>query len=329
MYMAWAKIKAAVIASAAVLLLATGTITFVTLAGEGRPDLPPEVRQQLDKQKAALRNVYFELTETSKGTLRGFGYRPDAWSFYFDGGRFYQHQRLSGLERAFDGQNLWQRDAAAAHKSSIAAARNRTRWHSWDWPYLDAAVYAPRWLDELDHFASLEPLALHYLAHSKSGDVKAVGQDLRITFHVEDAYIVHAKKVDLDEYRQDLERTPNTPEWIAEEVETVKRLQAMKPTRTITLLLDPKLGYGVAEHEEWNAAGERILRTKCDDWKFHEKVGIWLPNRCVTSHFADPRKPYDVSRQPVYTLTYQLKRVEFGRKNIPFSLDRPRDVDLP
>jgi hypothetical protein len=325
MQMAWAKLRAAIVASAAVVLLATGTITLVTRAGDPAASikLPPEVRQQLDKQKAALRQVYFEVTETSRGTLPGYGYRPDSWSFCFDGSRFYQHRRSTGIDRSFDGENVWERDAVAAHKWSVAAARDRTRWHSWDWPYLEAALYAPRWLDELDHFGALEPLVLHYLTNSKSGEVGAVGEDLRLTFQVQDAYIAHAKKVDLDEYRAHLEGTPNTPEWIAEEIETVKRLQAMKPTRTVILLLDSKHGYGVAEHEERNAAGERILHARCDDWKFYEKPGIWLPNRCVTSHFADPRKPYDVSRQPVYTLTHELKLVEFERKNVPFSLDRP------
>jgi len=54
------------------------------------------------------------------------------------------------------------------------------------------------------------------------------------------------------------------------EIEDVKRLKALKPTRTVEVLLDPKRRYGIAEREEWNAVGQRIGCLQYEDWKFYE-----------------------------------------------------------
>src|SRR5207245_843732 len=57
------------------------------------------------------------------------------------------------------------------------------------------------------------------------------------------------------------------------------RVTYMTPERTVTVLLDPKLGFAVAEREEWTGAGKRIVRIESQDFKYYEAASIWLPSR--------------------------------------------------
>ena len=340
--MAWVKIKAAIVASAAVILLTIGAATTIAAFAGNRDGastypstaadsvsiaLPAEARQQLEKQKDALRTVYLQYVETAKGALPAQAYTygpPRTSSVYFDKGQFYQKEEVPDdpYERAFDGQHVWSRSRNAVHKSPVADARQYAWWHLWDWPFLEAAgLYAPRYLDDVKEFTSLEPMALHYLQHSKSAKVEPDGENLRVTFEIVDPYIARALEIDPEEYRRALRKTPNTPQWIATNLQMFDRLRTMKPTRTLSLLLDPKHGYGAVEREEWNAAGKRIVHIECDKWKFYEKPGVWLPTRCVSSYYTDPRTLDEFTREPVHTLTHELKLAEFGAKNIPFNLE--------
>ncbi len=138
-----------------------------------------------------------------------------------------------------------------------------------------------------------------------------------------DPQIVEIQKLDLDEYQRRLQRTPNTKEWIAQEIENVKRFKAMKPIRKVSLLLDAQHGYAVSERDEWTAAGEHISHIVSEDWRFYEGPGIWMPSRCVASYYTEPYGLKDFSKEPVHTETHELKRIEFGKKEIAFSFDRP------
>ena len=138
-----------------------------------------------------------------------------------------------------------------------------------------------------------------------------------------DVQIEVIQKVDLDEYQRHLDRTPNTKEWIAQEIDNVKRFKAMKPIRKVSLLLDAKHGYAVAERDEWTAAGQHIGHIVSEDWKFYDAPGIWLPGRCVASYYTEPYGLKDFAKEPVHTETHELKRVEFGTKEIAFRFDRP------
>ncbi len=90
----------------------------------------------------------------------------------------------------------------------------------------------------------------------------------------------------------------------------------------MALLLEPKHGYGIVEREEWNPAGQRIARLQSEDWRFYEGAGLWLPNRCVAFYYARPREfVSEFSEQPIHFVTNELKHVEFGEKDIPFTFE--------
>jgi hypothetical protein len=186
---------------------------------------------------------------------------------------------------------------------------------------LDAAgIYVPQYGSEVGPFSSLEPLALHYLEHSDLTKVEVVGENLRVTFQVEDE-LAKVQKAALEERRGELQGT-TAPKKDAVETEDVKTPKGLKPSRTVVLLLEPKHGYGIAQREEWNPAGQRIVRLQSEDWRFYEGAGLWLPNRCVAFYYARPREFVSEFReQPIHFATNQLKRVEFGEKDIPFTFE--------
>jgi hypothetical protein len=295
--------------------------------------LPPEVRQHWAKQKAALHASYFEFTETDQGTLANWDYGvAPVYSAYFAGRHFYQHERIPGAgyevyehEIAFDGQAIWGRGTTRVVKCSLADApalapavfnSKRIRW-----PYLDAAgIYVPQYGSEVGPFSSLEPLGLHCLEHSGLIKVEAVGENLRVTFQVEDE-LAAVQKAFLEKPPGELQGT-TAPKKDALGKEDVKTPAVLKASRTVALLLDPKHGYGIAEREEWNPAGQRIVRLQSEEWRFYEGAGLWLPSRCVAFYYARPREfVSEFSEQPIHFVTNELKRVEFGEKDIPFTFE--------
>jgi RNA polymerase sigma factor (sigma-70 family) len=329
--MTWAKLKVAVVISS--IMLATGAASMVAIAAtrEAKDVLPANVRAELDKQKAALQTVYFEFTETTRGTIKTYNHAIVPYYFgYFDRNRFYQRKKDAERddEVAFDGKTEWVGTSHDITKQLHADHSQLERSYRWrNWPYLEAAsIYAPAYIAEEEQFASLEPMLLRDLKRSEATKVEAVGENLRVTVRVEDHVLAALGRIDLAEYQRDLESRPNTKQYIADEIAETKRLRALKPTRTIAFLLDARHGYQVAEREEWTAAGEHIGRIQSDGWKFYQGPGIWLPSRCVATYYTHPWRLDEFSDQPVHISTHELKRVEFGKKDIPFALDPNRPV---
>src|SRR5881392_307583 len=188
--------RAAVVCTSFLLTAAAATaVVAQVIAKSAQIQLPPEMRQQWEKQKVALRAVYIEFTETSRGILTNWDYvAAPAYSAYFAGSHIYQHERIPGAgyagyerEVAFDGQTIWRRNTDEVSKCSLADAPALLSSRLVRWPYLDAAgIYAPEYISELGRFSSLEPLALHYLKHSEPTKVEAVGENLRLTFQLDD-----------------------------------------------------------------------------------------------------------------------------------------------
>jgi hypothetical protein len=110
-----------------------------------------------------------------------------------------------------------------------------------EWPYLDAAgIYAPGYISEVERISSLEPLALHYLENGDSAKAEAVGEMLRVTFQVADE-LANWQRIEIEKRRSDLQGV-TLPTGVAAEIADVKKLKALKPTRTVVILLDPKHG---------------------------------------------------------------------------------------
>ncbi|HEY3860360.1 MAG TPA: M20/M25/M40 family metallo-hydrolase [Verrucomicrobiae bacterium] len=338
--MKWTKLRTASVVGICVLLaggVANGAtqqaIMEISNANTGTTviALPPDVRQELVKQKAAMRAIYLEFTETSRGSLANWDYSATSvYTGYFAGSRFYRQEQLPpGYEHyknevAFDGKTIWRRDTSEVSECPLADAPALLPPRLVRWPYLDAAgIYAPEYIAELGRISSLEPLALHYLEHGEPAKVEAVGGKLRITFQVGDE-MANAQETALKNLRKDLQgKAPSKRD--AAELEDLTGQKALKPTRAVVLLLDPKHGYGIAEREEWNVAGQRTGRIQSEDWIFYKDAGLWLPNRCVASYYARPRFfVSEYSELPIHFVTNELKRVEFGEKAIPFTFDQTK-----
>jgi carboxypeptidase Q len=336
----WTGLRTAGAVGVCVLLtsaVATGTaqqaITEISNTNNGSAVIafPPDVRQALAMQKEAMRAIYLEFTETSRGSLTNWDYgATSAYTAYFAESHFYRQEQLpSGYEHyknevAFDGQTFWRRSVDGVSKCSVADAPaiypKSSRLSLW--PYLDAAgIYAPVYFAELGRFTSLEPLALHYLEHGEPTKIETVDGMLRVTFQVEDE-MANVQRTFLEEQRKNLQdKTP----FKGDVAESAGGTRPISPTRTVVLLLDPKHGFGVAEREEWNVAGQRIGNMQSEDWKFYKDAGLWLPSRCVASYYARPRIfVSEYSEQPIHFVTNELKRVEFGEKAIPFTFDQTK-----
>jgi hypothetical protein len=85
-----------------------------TNTGRVLNSLPPGVRQELQKEKAAMQTIYLEFTETNRGTLTNWNYGvASVYSAYFAGSHFYRREQQSpgyeyyNNEVAFDGQTIW------------------------------------------------------------------------------------------------------------------------------------------------------------------------------------------------------------------------------
>ena len=285
--------------------------------------LPPEVRQQLETQKAGLRAIYLEFTTTNRGTLPNWNYDvAPAYSAAFEGNHFYRQEQIPrdegyDNEVAFDGQTIWRLQRLRVTKYPLADAPELLPSKFVQWPYLEAAgIYAPGFGIEVGRFSALEPLVLHYLDQSDPIKVERVGVNLRVTFQVEDE-LARLQAVQMRRPSKDSSRSRNPD-----------RRNSVKPTRKVVFLLDPKHGYGAAEREEWNTAGQRTCHIQSEDWKNYESAGIWLPSRCIAFYYARPRLFLDdFSKEPVHIVTNELTRVEFGPKNIPFTFvqtDQPK-----
>jgi hypothetical protein len=124
----WTKLRTASVVGICVLLAggaANGAtqqaITEISNANTGTTviALPPDVRQELVKQKAAMRAIYLEFTETSRGSLTNWDYSATSvYTAYFAESHFYRQEQLPpGYEHyknevAFDGKTIWRRDTS-------------------------------------------------------------------------------------------------------------------------------------------------------------------------------------------------------------------------
>ena len=169
--MKWAKLKTAASVGAGVLIVGVATAPVQQAVADGpNIKLPPEVREQLEKQRTVLQAVRFEFNTAKSGTLTNFDYTvTQIFSAYFEGRRFLLEEQLPGRESyndkvAFDGQTIWwpPDHDNRVRKASLADAAALIPFRFREWPYLEAAsIHAPGFISELERFSSLEPCARH------------------------------------------------------------------------------------------------------------------------------------------------------------------------
>jgi PAS domain-containing protein len=263
-----------------------------------RSGLPSEVVAQLEKQMTAMKRVAVE-----------YGVGPVRYKEYFDEGRFYQRrEQWQGFktlvhENAFDRRIMYFGDPdmpsattpAALTKFLVADETDPVRRINYfNFAFLDAAgYYAPDCVADLNAMPFLEPLALYYLEEGDPAEIRTVGDNLLLTIRVTDRVLARARDVDVNQQRNILKaylRRKRIGRAVAVErqIEKIKRLQSMTPTRVLSLLLDSSRGYALADRTEQTPAGQEIRRIHTVRWKHFDAVGIWLPWRFAVFKYANP-----------------------------------------
>jgi hypothetical protein len=302
--------------------------------------LPPSVNERLRKNAAAMSAIHLEFSWDQSGSRPPYYAGPSTCFAYLDADRFYEREesprhfdlgkvKTDGtqlLELAFDGRTYFTglRDDLASDgapwtmtKYSIDDKTDPERNKPFTGiRYLTAAgFYQPLSIADLATAPSIGSLVLHDLSQSGSTQVEQADGNLRVTVHIPDPILLDARRVNLERYRKELENGYNTPQHISAEIDAVKAMQMMAPTRTVAFLLDPNRGYAVVEREERTAAGKRLLHLTTDGWKQYESADVWLPERCVESNFTDAWSPSKSVGTPALTYTIQLTLAEFGQQH--------------
>jgi hypothetical protein len=309
-----------------------------------RPDVtvPVSIIEALEKQAAAMREIYVQFSETRLGTNMVGGRRTTEHRFYADGRSFRdQSEKLAQvgesaahiLDVSFDGEHLF----VGAHtgtklipamlqkQSIIDESDPNFSKKGWEVNYLEAAgFYFPQRVSELVDFYSIEPLVLRYSKQAESMAISSNRSDVAVTCRVPDNVVIAARKMDMDKYEAYLRKTYQaSPEMVTNELTVYEHLRDLPPIRVVTLTLDGTHGYAVSEHREMTSDGRLILSIHCSDWKHHKEKDIWLPGTCSAFYYANEFGFTAFANTPIWTNLLSLKHVEFrAHGDTVFSLDR-------
>lgn len=311
-----------------------------------RPSLPAEVRRQLEAQVAGMRTIHLEYTEEKSGIGSQFQSGPTRYFTSFHEGRFYQRRHdtapAEGLfrrkirqihESAFDGTIFHFGDrersdaeghpAILAHYSVHAPTEPNRNMRLVVFPYLDASGFdAPNTIADMTANSSIRSLVLKYLEESESTTIEESGDTVRVSVLVPDRVLAHARRENLEERRKLLASGRNSPERIAEEIETLRRMQDAAPLRKVAFVLDRRYGYGVTERQEWTDAGKLIVHIASDRWEYYSVAGIWLPKRSTAQYYTNPFGLTVFSDRPRTTMRYRLNDAQFHPPHdTPFTLE--------
>lgn len=285
--------------------------------------LPAEVREHLEKQRTALRLLYIEYEQTVfVNNLES----TSTNSVCFQGNRFFIKNGDQDSEVSFDGDVMWTAESRPTHvmlrKTSLTNTARLTELY-WKLPYFEAAgIYCPMYPWELGQSSFLEPAALKFVENSDSTEIVQEGANLRVTCYVDDWVLVNIQKTNLETFRKTLENSPTGSESISNQLDILERAQKLIPKRKISMLLDSKHGYALAERADWTADGQLIARFNSEEWEYFEQAGLWLPGRCLVSYFTKPYLLDKFSAEPVRKLVVNLKSAEFAERKIEFTLSK-------
>jgi hypothetical protein len=308
------------------------------LGGNDAPALPAELLARLNQQARQMGVATFEFDE--QGTSVANDYGGDlSYSVYIEGDRFHSRKRIlrgrdgtpsaaihdDSLDRRtfyFGHLNGASGIPAALWKYSVANLKDFDYVRTMvEIPYLDAiGFYLPRSIAEMSEFTSVLPLAKRYMTNIVG--VQSVDGNWEIVLSVPDSYLLIVRALDLEEHEKELAARGQTPEFVADLIETYKRLRSLQPIRKVRLKFEQAHGYALSEREEWTAAGQRILLTSGTDWKYYAVADLWLPKRCVASFFTNPHNLNAFEERPVRTTVTLLKKVEFGPRQHQFDLEK-------
>lgn len=309
---------------------------------------PPEVSAQLERQAAAMQQIYLEFSESWIESGKSPS-EPNTYSVYFDGKRFYERnhfvRQYNGKpqphdhENGFDGILLYFGDLEQSTERPAYLSKYSPE-DSTDpdrikkvliCPYVDAAgFYMPERVMELPSYSGIESLVIRYLGQSLFTKVEKEGQNIRLTVRAPDRYLSALRQMDLDQRTKELNRSASPAEFIAKRLEAYNRLRGLSPERSVTFLLDASHGYCIAEREESTAAGQRFVRYQSKNWKYYSETGIWLPAECLVYWYTDQDNFDTFSDEPILKTTLSLTSIRFRpQAKIQFALDQRADYKRP
>lgn len=301
-------------------------------------ELPPQVRAQIERQKAAMSSVHITATEFIEDPELIYQGGSTTGDIYITDNQFRIHKLAlskSGLpeeetDESFDGTIAYTgalgqspRARSIVTKSLVADETDLYRtFLSWDYRYLDfAGYYVPTRIYELTNFSGIEPLALDYLRNSTNTQVRSEGSNYRITTRVPDPVLMAARAMNLSQYKAWLLYRHSDAEFIKKEIAMYEVLRNLDPQRKVTFLLDSEHGYMVSERDEWNASGERIVSIRSEKWRQLREKDMWLPNRCKALIYGNVQLN-KFSKNPLSTITCDLNQIVFSFGPVAFDLTR-------
>jgi hypothetical protein len=313
----------------------TGIVILVTIAirpavaaendspGTLLAELPNTVREQLTHQAAVLQKSAMSFTEIRVKENKVV--RRETYSVFSDGARFYEQidtlstvdgALLGTVDAMFDGETRFYYgnpsntkklqntpSALMIHLVSDKTNPEYTKLQA-RFPYLNAAgFYAPEYLFDIEGFSGFESLVLHNLEHGTNVTIRESADGIQITAAVPDR-VLRAQQL-------------SEPQWVAE---YLNHQGERPPNRIVSLLLDPKHGYGIAKREDKTSNGSLIGTIETKDWEYHADADIWLPKRCISSYYTEPYKLDQFSDSPVMVITDELTSVQFAAQDFPVDL---------
>jgi hypothetical protein len=305
---------------------------------------PSDLYEPLERQAAAMKRFQMDYSELKAGEGVSSHYLgPTMYSLRFDANHFkIRVEELDGSDQsriihedAFDGETFYSGDTYRPLSENRPATLTtyspgdatdeeelREIFSAYS-SYLETAgFYLPLRILDLNGFRALQSLVLHEANEGDSTKVERVGGQIRISVHTLDPLVLRARSIDLGNFRKGMELRRFPATTILENISAMKEMQDMDKWHTVIFTLDPTRGYAVLARDDFAPTGQMAVHVETEQWKYFETVGVWLPGKCVKSYYTGRFLYSGFSNQPRSTVTYELKRVEFGiQKNEPFTVN--------
>ncbi|HEV2208861.1 MAG TPA: hypothetical protein VG167_08800 [Verrucomicrobiae bacterium] len=297
--------------------------------------LPLAALTGLKRQSDSLRRIYVVYSETQAGSdVPDYYGGSTLQTAYFDDERFYVLSRLhykqedeyQTNEYAYDGTYFYSGNKSY-HMLVKYLPTDDSDPQRLDAIYIhyfaEAGFYVPQSIQEASKSGDIESLVLHCLETGHLISAEERDGQLRVAIEIPDPEVVNAQAIDLERERQRLSKLRNGPSYAEQRIAELRLMQTMPPRRKVVFWLDPARGYGVVAREEYTASEQLILRVTAADWLQFTDVGVWLPQTCTASYYADRFALRNFSDTTRLTVTYRVRHMDFSsHEGIVFDLGK-------
>lgn len=254
----------------------TGSATEADSAAVAGTSLPPECIAALQSNARAFRTANMSFAVEWVGGIPSVR-RISAMKAFLqlDSGKFFSRiEYTMGLpdgrtktttqEMAFDGATFYTAMPRSGRTPAVLKVRvddpdnPRRQASGVQSPYLDAAgIFVGGTFSEWKT-PTLDSLVLHMIGSGRLVQVSSDGRFWKVNVETPDQEVLRAKGIDLDEHAKRLKSDTLDQASVAEEIETLRRLQSANPVRLVPFRLDQDKGYAVVGREEFTPDGNPI-----------------------------------------------------------------------